>query len=205
MKAAQSRQTSVITKSYWRLRLHLLSITHIWLGTESFLIDENAFLLTINRYADVEHAVCKITSGYRFVLTYNLIKGAGAEPQSAASLDESTLPLCKFLSAWKKAAAWRKVAMTSSNHTVYGTFPNLLCHTLEHKYTDANLRLDHLKGEDARVAKAFYDASEKSDFTFLLANMELMVDGACADDGAEYGADDSQYIEEEFSRKLELD
>ena len=72
----------------------------------------------------------------------------------------------------------------------------MLCYALEHQKTEASLCLHHLKGTDARVGKALYDASRKTDFTFLLANMEYVVEGECG--GAGYG------IEEELESTLKL-
>ena len=147
-----------------------------------------------HRYADVEHAVDKVTSGYRLVLTYNLLKGTSTEEQSAAAIDESQLPIYNFLLRWKE-----------SSMLVDKEVPKLLCYALDHQYTDANLRLNHLKGRDALIAKSLCDASQKSDFTFLLANMELQVSGACEDDdGYEYGYEPSHSIIEEADRSLEL-
>ena len=43
--------------------------------------------LSYTRYADVEHAVQRITSGHRLVLTYNWFNQAAGESRCAASLE----------------------------------------------------------------------------------------------------------------------
>lgn len=52
---------------------------------------------------------------------------------------------------------------------------------LDHKYTDANLRLDHMKGKDAYLARYLQSACLDQDFCFFLANLERTISGGCED------------------------
>ena len=53
---------------------------------------------------------------------------------------------------------------------------------LHHKYTDANLRLDHLKGKDAYLARYLQTACLNQNFCFFLANLERTISGGCDED-----------------------
>ncbi|KAL9119935.1 MAG: hypothetical protein Q9187_003512 [Circinaria calcarea] len=119
-------------------------------------------------YADVEHAVASITSGYRLVLTYNLVHSAPGVPQLAASLGNETLKLGNVLSLWK-----------TSLENSYTTCPKMLAYMLQHKYTDANLRYDHLKGMDRLKAQYLKEACREQGFCIILANLEHTVFGGC--------------------------
>ncbi|MCJ1436898.1 hypothetical protein MMC27_006280 [Xylographa pallens] len=119
-------------------------------------------------YADVEHAVQPITSGYRLALIYNLIFTAPGTPQSASTSAKKKLELEKLLSSWKRTL-----------ETAGSGAPELLAYTTEHKYTDANLRFDYLKGKDRYRAQYLKDACGRQGFGLFLANFEYMVNGEC--------------------------
>lgn len=157
-----------------RLRRHPLLATPTWLGIIDLIsiIASGCFVLTGPRYADVEHAVRQITSGYRLVLTYNLIHKAPGVPQSAASLGNETLKLGNLLSIWKSNLESSKTRC-----------PKMLAYMLEHKYTDANLRYDHLKGKDRLKTQYMNEACEEQGYCMFLANIERTVYGGCDEEG----------------------
>ena len=58
-----------------------------------------------------------------------------------------------------------------------------MAYILEHQYTDANLRLNHLKGEDRLMASALMEASNDGKACVFLANLQRTVQRPCEDDG----------------------
>ena len=132
-------------------------------------LGETVNLLT-PRYADLEHAVAKVTSGYRLVLTYNLIQTGAGPSLSASSLGDSRKQLSQTLSLWSSNLESSELAM-----------PTMLAYMLRHKYTDANLRLSNLKGKDRHIANAIQAACEDSGFKFYLANLQRTVEGGCTE------------------------
>ena len=63
----------------------------------------------------------------------------------------------------------------------------------EHKYTEANLKLDNLKGKDRSRALALQPACQQHGLTFFLANMVREVSGGCEeDDYAEFHTIDDE-------------
>ncbi|KAI9715498.1 MAG: hypothetical protein M1812_005974, partial [Candelaria pacifica] len=99
-------------------------------------------------YADVTHEVRPVTSGNRLVLTYNLIDTAPGTPQTAASVGNEKLKLHNIIAFWK--ASW-----DDSEHE---NCPNKLAYLLDHKYTNASLRMDMLKGNDLLRARYLKEA-----------------------------------------------
>ena len=95
-------------------------------------------------YADCEHEILRVESGYRVALTYNLIHAGGEAPvpppQDAAAASLKTL-----------AARW-----TAGTHDQP---PDKVCHFLKHSYTKPALEgggWHALKGEDAALAEALH-------------------------------------------------
>ncbi|KAL9610587.1 MAG: hypothetical protein Q9167_004713 [Letrouitia subvulpina] len=62
--------------------------------------------------------------------------------------------------------------------------PEKLVYILGHKYTDANLRLSHLKGRDRAKADQLNTVCKDAGFCLLLANLERERSGGC-EDGSE--------------------
>jgi hypothetical protein len=117
-------------------------------------------LIDTFRYADVDHAVLPVTSGYRLVLTFNLL--SQGEPQLAASLGDDQAKLCNLLASWAR-----------SIQRMDGDAPLQLVYILEHEYTQAGLRLDRLKGNDRRKVAYLKGACDEQKFCVCLAQLEL--------------------------------
>ncbi|EXJ81805.1 hypothetical protein A1O1_07870 [Capronia coronata CBS 617.96] len=84
-------------------------------------------------YSDVSHEVVSpVQSGYRFVLTYNLINTTLERSPSAAVLDVEQSKICRILAEWD--------SMQDK--------PQGMCYVLQHKYTGASLQLSGLKCDD---------------------------------------------------------
>ena len=103
-----------------------------------------------------------MTSGYRLVLTYNLIHHSGdldkARPPSVLE-DRNSLIDSAFRS-WKKLLEDDDEA---SEELVY---------LFEHQYSEANFGLDFLKGEDQVRSLHLHDACKKHGFNLFLAHFE---------------------------------
>lgn len=107
-------------------------------------------------------------SGYRLVLTYNLIQVGSGPRQAASSLNDDQATLVRTLALWNGPSSQE-----------FKQSPNFLAYMLDHKYTDANLRSDHLKGKDAQQFRNLQAACENLDIDLLLANVEYTKGGSC--------------------------
>ena len=108
-------------------------------------------------YADVKHGVLPVTSGYRLVLTYNLIMEHSDVPsQSAENLDDRRAVLPKLLRKWPSTAP------------DIGNFVFIL----EYQYTASSLNTTMLKGRDAVVAKKLRDVCSSADVYLFLAHLD---------------------------------
>ncbi|KAL9086906.1 MAG: hypothetical protein Q9165_006912 [Trypethelium subeluteriae] len=136
-------------------------------------------------YADVTHEVKPVTSGYRLVLTYNLVKEHhfSDELPTALNMDNRGEHLQTIFKAWNmEVAANRKT-------------PKFLCYLLEHQYTDSSLSLYNLKATDQRRAQLVAEACRDTRFHVFLTNLERSVTKSCVDDYP-YGYDDEEEDEE---------
>jgi hypothetical protein len=124
-------------------------------------------------YSDVTHEIKPITSGYRFVLTYNLVKLASSGGiQSAASLNDQRAKLQTLLCEYRNSISRQEKSIF----------------ILEHKYTSSNLSLQSLKGRDQAVGHLLDSVCLSAGFYFLLAQMTCETP---ADDYYGEGDDDS--------------
>ncbi|KIW36506.1 uncharacterized protein PV06_11271 [Exophiala oligosperma] len=125
-------------------------------------------------YSDVSHEVLSVQSGYRLVLTYNLINTTSDRHPSAAALDVEQSNIEATLGGW--------CSMPDK--------PRFMCYVLQHKYTSAKLRLSGLKGDDYYRC-CWLDRACRSNgrFCLVLARLELTVtrinDEECLDQGDE--------------------
>ena len=101
-----------------------------------------------------------VQSGYRFVLTYNLIHAALERHPSAAGLDIEQSEIDRMLAEW---------------HAMQGR-PWSMCYVLQHKYTGANLQLRSLKGDDYyRCSQLDRACQSNGHFCLFLSWLELTV------------------------------
>lgn len=123
-----------------------------------------------SRYSDVEHTVRPVTPGHRLLLTYNLIQSTGGPQRLACCLNDDQAKLKQMLALWNHAIQHER-----------NLAPNFLAYMIDHKYTDANLRLDHLKGKDAFLTRYLQATCQDQAFRFSLANVEHTKSGGCED------------------------
>ena len=129
-------------------------------------------------YTDVKHEVKHVTSGYRLVLSYNLIYTAspgGAQP-TLPQIGDSVEKLRRVLMKWRDGK--------------YAEVPEipLLAYLLDHEYSSQNLKdgSKALKGADAPLVTFIRDIAEELGYIIGLAQVEREVSGPGDDCGGNY-------------------
>ncbi len=113
-------------------------------------------------YADCQHEVRPLRSGYRLCLTYNvtLAKSRCEKGIKAPSYGTTTVAISKLLDDWRKEEDRQMIAVI-----------------LNHRYTQANLSMDTLKGVDRARAEVLFEAAEQADCVAHLALVTLWQSG----------------------------
>ncbi|KAH8811098.1 hypothetical protein F5884DRAFT_781170 [Xylogone sp. PMI_703] len=111
-------------------------------------------LTALGWFSDVTHEIKELVSGYRLVLTYNLIQ-TGSIKQSANFFKDQSQKLRQLLVKWQTKA------------------PDIdrLLYPLEHQYSETSLSLRNLKGRDAAVCQCLLEVCSASGFYLFFANM----------------------------------
>ncbi len=124
-------------------------------------------------YADCQHEVSPVKSGFRLILTYNLaLAGKRGKTRIAApSYAETAAAVGKLLGKWGRSEGPQKLAVA-----------------LDHRYSQAGLSIDTLKGVDRARAEVLFEAAEQADCVAHLALVTLWQSGS-----AEGGYDDYSY------------
>ena len=113
-------------------------------------------------YADCLHQVTPVRTGYRVVLTFNLLmRGTPAADSADGPVPELAGCLADHF--------------CSPEQVRYGSSepPKRLVYLLDHKYTERGLRWDKLKGADAERATLLRAAADKADCEAVLALAEI--------------------------------
>jgi len=107
-------------------------------------------------YADCRHEVLPLQHGIRVALVFNLVRaGAPTAPTSDAGLNRA---LARHLEAWSEGD------------------PVKLVYALEHRYTEAELGWDALKGADHAQAHALRSAASQADVVAHLALLSVQIE-----------------------------
>ncbi len=124
-------------------------------------------------YADCQHEVWPVKSGFRLILTYNLMLAGkrGKTRIEAPSYGETAVSIGKLLGKWGRADSPQKLAVT-----------------LDHRYSQAGLSINTLKGVDRARAEVLFEAADGADCVAHLALVTLQQSGS-----AEGGYDDYSY------------
>ena len=98
-------------------------------------------------YADCQHEINRVTSGYRICLTYNLMIRAQTKKKSESpSADKAeSRQLTDSIQSWTTANPGQPLVFA-----------------LEHHYTDRGLKVDLLKGADRQIADLVVRAAEQA-------------------------------------------
>ena len=131
-------------------------------------------------YADVLHEVRPVEAGYRIVLTFNLVQSGPVARHNLANQDAMDANLRSTM-----------LQCDSSDDYPY------LIYLLEHKYTDANLSIDRMKGHDANKLQRITNLAREYDFLYYLASVEKQVSGGAAEESEEERYEEEESGEEE--------
>ena len=116
-------------------------------------------------YSDVSHQVLPVTSGYRWVLSYNLAIDKSLPTPSAALGRSELRPLRHCIRRW--------LALDKKSRQSPYTY-----HMLEYEYTEANISYKTLKARDLAQVTALREACKGLPVTILLALVEKMERGS---------------------------
>ncbi len=124
-------------------------------------------------YADCQHEIRPVRSGYRLCLTYNvtLATSRGKQGIAAPAYGANATAIGELLSDWSNNPDAEKLAVT-----------------LEHRYTQDGLTIDALKGVDRARAEVLFEAAERAGCIAHLALVTLWQSGS-----AEGGYDEYSY------------
>jgi predicted 2-oxoglutarate/Fe(II)-dependent dioxygenase YbiX len=111
-------------------------------------------------YADCEHEVKPLTSGYRLCLVYNLALADVKQQPMAPEYAQQTDQIAKQLSKWAQQDDADTIAIL-----------------LDHHYSQAHLSLKHLKNLDGIKAKILMEAAKRADCQAYLALVTLWESG----------------------------
>ncbi|XDG02263.1 hypothetical protein ABKA04_001878 [Annulohypoxylon sp. FPYF3050] len=135
---------------------------HLSHGSKNYIFDTSKTseydLTTLSWFSDVTHEVKPLESGYRLVLTYNIIHVGGIR-MSADLVEGQSTKLRSILTKWHSITPNGFQGM------------NKLIYKLEHKYTESSLSLSNLKSRDHRVCQALYELGLEYGFTVFLAQL----------------------------------
>ncbi|KAI8960128.1 hypothetical protein F5Y11DRAFT_330886 [Daldinia sp. FL1419] len=138
-------------------------------------------LTSLSWFSDVTHEIKPLKSGYRLVLTYNIIH-TGHKQLSARLVEKQSERLRSVLVKWQSELRPREK----------------LVYQLEHKYTKSSLMLSNLKGRDRAVCQTLYEVGLDCGFVIFLAEMTRTQDdseGYCETDEASTELDDVRTCE----------
>lgn len=133
-------------------------------------------------YADCEHEIRPVTSGFRLALVYNLTLAKSKQPVKAPTDGEHIAAVASILEQWKDDYDKSKTAADSGDD---GPATKLAV-VLDHEYTQAGLKYDALKGIDRVKARVLFTAARQAGYDAYLAQVTKWETGAaeCSGDYA---------------------
>jgi 2OG-Fe(II) oxygenase superfamily len=133
-------------------------------------------------YADCHHEVRPVKTGYRVVLTYNLLLSKSGSrlhpPASPAELDTLQARVREFFQR-TNPPRWPGAAPEGP--------PDRLVYLLDHQYTQRGLGWHQLKNADAVRVAALREVAERLDCDMALALADVHETWSCQDEGYGYG------------------
>ena len=135
-------------------------------------------------YADCQHEVLKVKSGYRVTLTYNLLlQGDTSRPAG----DEGTVAELTSLLEEHFATPVRRYFGDPDDP------PNRLVYLLDHEYTPRALKWSRLKGADASRVALLRRAADAAGCESILALADVKTTHEAFEDGGDYYGRGSWY------------
>ena len=131
-------------------------------------------------FTDCEHELEPVTSGYRMVLAFNLVKtvpiAAGSRPRRLSATN--------FTSGMRNMESAINDWVADNNNR-----PNKLAYKLDHKYTLANIAFESLKGRDKEIYDRLCVLKDKFGDPLLSIKMVIMekIEYGCPEDYYGYG------------------
>ncbi|MBL8395464.1 MAG: 2OG-Fe(II) oxygenase [Candidatus Accumulibacter sp.] len=122
-------------------------------------------------YADCWHEVRPISSGYRLVLIYNLIRQDPGKPPEPPAYDTEEDRVSDLLSRWAADLA-------ATQRGTRGDCPEKLVYPLEHAYTPAEIGFATLKNADAAVALVLVATARRANCELHLARLAIEESGS---------------------------
>ncbi len=116
-------------------------------------------------YADCEHEIRPVRSGYRLALVYNLTLGRSKRRLSAPTRGEHITATARILGRWKAEQGDRETSVESDDDRP----STKLAVVLDHEYTPAGLAYDVLKGIDRVKADVLCAAARQAGCDAYLA------------------------------------
>jgi len=157
-------------------------------GTSTTYRPSKASLSFVAFYADCRHEVRPVTSGYRVVLTYNLLLRGDTTAAVAGRTDPATVRRLAGLLGKHFATPRRDSAEP----------PRRLVYLLDHEYTEHGLSWARLKGADVHRAAALSAAAAAAECEAVLALAEIHeVWDAYDDEPQPYGRWDDDWDDDE--------
>jgi 2OG-Fe(II) oxygenase superfamily len=137
----------------------------------------------ISFYADCYHEVRPVRSGYRIVLTYDLVieRDASTAGITAKPAPTKVAALAALLRRYFETP--RPFARHGDMEGVPREPPNRLVYLLDFQYTERGLGWEHLKGPDTARAALLRAAAERAGCEIVLALAKLHEVWDCLDDG----------------------
>jgi hypothetical protein len=132
-------------------------------------------------YADCRHQIHRVRSGYRIVLTYNLLLRGGPTAAGEAEVDRGT---ADTIAAGVEKHFATPVSPRWRGDSSAGEPPARLVYLLDHEYTQRGLSWSRLKGSDASRAAMLREVAERTDCDIVLALADVHEIWSC------YGPDD---------------
>lgn len=132
-------------------------------------------------FADCEHEVRPVTSGVRLALVYNLTISKTTKAIKAPSIGDQITKATAVLSQWKDKLLTKPVMDSQAT-------PSKLAVILDHKYSEAGLSQEALKGIDRTRAETLFAAAKAADCDAFLALVTYWVSGSPEETGySNYG------------------
>lgn len=127
-------------------------------------------------YADCRHQIRPVKSGYRIVLTYNLVLHGETATPAVEAAPESIDALARCLDEHftMPVPSTRRFGDTAVTEPA-----NRLVYLLDHEYTQRGLSWSRLKGSDARRAALLRAAAERTDCDIVLALADVHETWSC--------------------------
>lgn len=127
-------------------------------------------------YADCRHELRPVKSGYRIVLTYNLMLNGGtaampADEGQPGPVDAVAGCLERHFTTPPSPPRWRADAPADP--------PGRLVYLLDYEYTERSLSWSRLKGSDARRAAVMREAAARTDCDAVLALADVHETWTC--------------------------